>query len=387
MGFCRTEKIGRSSRTTRMTLIAIGALVTSILTGPITAPPALGAAKMSGSAQPVTGAVFNKPTGTTAEQYAIRDHLLGLVDGTPAGATISMSIYHLTDDERVFADALIAAVDRGVKVRLVFESEYVSSGSAQALVTKLGRDKTKPNWAAICNAGCHGSKINHNKFYLFSNVAGQANVVVQSSANLTISNSRKYWNNAVTFAGNAELYNAFVGYFNDLSRDLQNLDYYKSVGAGNVKTYWFPRAGTTSDSDTVVNTLGNVGCAGGTTIKVAMWYFGRVAIANSLASLAGQGCKVDVVYTEILAEPYAALNGRTNVRLRQLDDGTYIVHSKYLIIDGPYAGVDRKTVFTGSHNYSNAALRTNDETMLRIYSDPIHDQYAANFAAVWAAAA
>lgn len=41
---------------------------------------------------------------------------------------------------------------------------------------------------------------------------------------------------------------------------------------------------------------------------------------------------------------------------------------------------------TGSHNYTNAALRENDEAMVRIQSAPIHDQYRSNFWALRAAA-
>ncbi|MFC8846452.1 MULTISPECIES: hypothetical protein [unclassified Micromonospora] len=33
----------------------------------------------------------------------------------------------------------------------------------------------------------------------------------------------------------------------------------------------------------------------------------------------------------------------------------------------------------GSHNYSNAALRENDEALLRIQSATIHDQYRPSF--------
>lgn len=344
------------------------------------------AAGLAAEAAPVTGAVFNDPTGTSAEQYRIRDHVLGLIEATEPGATISMSIYNITDHERGVADAIIAAAERGVAVRVVLESTNADTGSAQALVSALGTDQSKPSWAKVCIEGCMGSKINHNKFYLFSEVAGATDVVVQASANLTISNARNYWNNAVTIVGNSALYQGYLDYFEDLARDRQDLDYYRTVSAGDVKAYHFPRAGSDSSTDTVYNTLGNVDCAGGTTLKIAMWYFGREAIARRLADLAEDGCRVDIAYTEMLDGPRAALQGTPNVRMRQLDDGTYVIHSKYLIIDGSYADVDRRVVFTGSPNYSNAALRTNDETMLRIYSDAIYEQYAANFADVFAAA-
>ncbi|HEY6739071.1 MAG TPA: phospholipase D-like domain-containing protein, partial [Actinopolymorphaceae bacterium] len=205
----------RSTRFPRPARVVISALavVATVLTGPAEA------AEEKAPLAPVTGALFNQPTGTTAEQYRIRDHIRALVDAAPAGSAITMSIYNITDHERGFADAVIAAAGRGVRVRAVFESTNAGTGSAQAIIAALGRDRTKPSWAVVCTEGCMGSKINHNKFFLFSEVSGQANVVVQTSANLTISNAEKFWNNAVTIVGNSALYQAYLDYFEDLARN------------------------------------------------------------------------------------------------------------------------------------------------------------------------
>jgi phosphatidylserine/phosphatidylglycerophosphate/cardiolipin synthase-like enzyme len=48
--------------------------------------------------------------------------------------------------------------------------------------------------------------------------------------------------------------------------------------------------------------------------------------------------------------------------------------------------VNSKWVVTGSPNWTNAGLRENDEAMLRIKSDTIHDQYRSNFRTMRAAA-
>lgn len=360
--------------------VAVLGLVAGLLSGPATAK----------TAAPSTGAVFNNPLGSAEQEYAIRDHILGLVEASDPGSSITTSIYHITEAERGFADALVAASDRGVHVRVVLESAYATDPSARAIVDGLGTDQSQPSWAAICDAGCMGTKINHNKFYLFSSVEGQDSIVVQASANLTVSNATSFWNNAVTFVGNDLLYDGYLDYFDDLARNSDNPDYYTTHNADNVKSYHFPRAGSGASTDTVHNTLGNVGCAAdgrSTAIRIGMWYFGRTAVAQRLADLAAQGCTVDIVYTEMTDGPYAELSGQPNVELRRLpEDGETIIHSKYMLIDGVYVDTARKVVFTGSPNYSTSALRRNDETMLRIYSDQIHDQYVANFTDVWNAA-
>jgi len=362
----------------KTTLAALVVTVAAALIVAMTPVPAH--AEATGNLVPTTGAIFNDPTGTTEEQYAIRDHVKGLVESTEAGATITISIYHLTNDERGFADALVDAADRGVSVRVVMESTNAGTDSAKAVVAGLGTDRTQPSWAVVCSNGCHGTGINHNKFYLFSEVGGQSNVVVQTSANLTISNSQKFWNNAVTFVGNAALYSGYLAYFTDLSRNKEDAAYYRTFGAGDVKGYHFPRSGS---GDTVVNTLENVNCTAGAApakIRIGMWYFGRTPVAEQLARMGAAGCQVEIVYTDMLAGPKKVLDGAENVTMKHLPEGgAHIIHSKYYIIDGYYADADRKVVFTGSPNFSDRALRGNDETMLRIYSASIHDQYLANF--------
>lgn len=367
----------------KTTLGALVVTVAAALTVALTTVPAH--AETTGNLVPTTGAIFNDPTGTAEEQYAIRDHVKGLVESTEAGATITMSIYNVTNDERGFADALVAAANRGVSVRVVMESTNAGSDSAKSIVSGLGTDKSKPSWAVVCSNGCHGTNINHNKFYLFSEVGGQSNVVVQSSANLTISNSRSYWNNAVTFVGNAALYSGYLDYFGDLSRNKKDASYYTTFGAGEVKGYHFPRSGS---GDTVVNTLENVNCTAGAApakIRIGMWYFGRTPVAEQLAKLGAAGCQIEIVYTDMLAGPKKVLDGAKNVSMMQLPEGgANIIHSKYYIIDGYYVDADRKVVFTGSPNFSDRALRANDETMLRIYSAAIHDQYLENFEQMFA---
>lgn len=372
-----TLKRGRSKALVGVAALAVAALAATglnVFTAHAQAP---------GDAVAQTEAVFNDPTGSQDEQYAVRDHVMGLVESTEAGETISMSLYNITDDERVFADALLDAADRGVQVRVVLESENAATGSAQAIVDGLGTDREQPSWAVVCSSGCHGTNINHNKFYLFSEVGGESEVTVQSSANLTISNSTGMWNNAVTFVDNSALYQGYMDYFDDLARDAVDSSYYTTISAGDVKGYHFPRAGGDEQTDTVYNTLENVDCAAGdepAVIRVGMWYFGRAPVAQRLADLGAAGCEVDIVYTEMLDAPFELLDGADNVTMTQLPEGGDIIHSKYYLIDGHYADSEQKVVFTGSPNFSDRALRVNDETMLRIYSDDIHDQYAANFA-------
>lgn len=348
------------------------------------------------SAAVTDGAVFNNPR-VAAEQYKVRDHIRGLINGSPAGSTIRIAIYNFT--EAAVATDLIAAKDRGVNVRIVVDYGTSNSTPVNDLKSELGTDRTRSSWVSVCSSGgacigTLGTPIMHNKFYLFSSTNGSSNVVVQSSANLTTGNATTFWNNAVTLVGNTGLYNAYAGYHDDLAAKTKTDDYYTTDSSGNVKWYFFPRKGTDKSTDTVFNMLDqNVTCEGNTSvgtsethrtiIRVGMWAFTRGAIASRLRELADQKCWIDVIYTEADAGVLASLRDHSRIALYQVPENAanpYVIHSKYLLIEGTYIDQkDTKWVLTGSHNYTNAALRENDETMLRIKSNAIHDQYRANF--------
>ncbi|GAA3435156.1 phospholipase D-like domain-containing protein [Kutzneria kofuensis] len=375
-------------RPARMILPVVAALAALLVPGPGT--PAADAAVAS-------GAVFNNPTDP-AQQYAIVNQLRSLIQTAAAGSDIRVAMYHFTDT--TVAGDLLAAHDRGVNVRLVVDHSAADSAAVVRLVGGLGTDRSKSSWVTLCTDGgaCIGdvgTPIMHNKFFLFSQTQGSADVVVQSSANLTVDNAEKYWNNAVTLVGNTALYNGYLSYFNDLAAQHKTGDYYRTVSAGDVKAYFFPRAGNDESTDTIYNMLSdNVTCEGNTTvgtptgrtvIRIAMWDFTRDNIARELRALADRKCWIEIAYTGMDAGTLGYLSGHDRIKLHQID-GTYIVHSKYMLIEGTYAGErDSKWVMTGSHNYTNAALRENDEAMVRVHSNAIHDQYRANFDALMAA--
>ncbi|HWO64731.1 MAG TPA: phospholipase D-like domain-containing protein [Umezawaea sp.] len=344
------------------------------------------------SAAVVGGAIFNDPT-VPAKQRVIVDHDRALINGAAAGSSIRMAMYHF-NDAGVAAD-LVAAHNRGVDVRVVLDYSDSATAPSKSLIAALGGKATVCTKDAAC-IGSKGTPIMHNKFFLFSNTLGSTNVVVQQSSNLNSGNYTVLWNNAVTTVGNTALYNGYLSYFNDLAAKVKNSDYYRTVSAGAVKAYFFPRAGTDEASDTIYNMLNeNVTCEGNTStgtetgrtiIRIAMWYFSRDDIARKLRDLANKKCWIEVVYTNLDDGSRSYLTGNDRIVLYKIA-GDHEVHSKYMLIEGTYVDKkDSKWVMTGSHNYTNAALRENDETLLRIESAAIHDQYRSNFWALRAAA-
>ncbi|MBT2396394.1 hypothetical protein J7E89_10485 [Streptomyces sp. ISL-100] len=375
------------------------------------APEASSAQPESRPAAVATSATFNDPAGTTAEQSRIRDHITGLVKQAAAGTSITVSMYTFTED--AVADALVAAERRGVSVKVILDrtSATMTGGEYNTLATGLGTDRTKSSWVLACPAGrgCIGTRvlsgdangpINHNKFFLFSSVGGSDNVVVQTSANMTNTQRTDLFNNAVTIA-DAGLYGIYRAYFAHLLKygtSASGLShYYKTPSSGAYKAYLFPRreaSGTeynnNASTDTIKLILDNVSCTGGTQVRMAANLFTRDEVARKLVSLKTAGCSVLLAHHgapgSVSAPVETAVSGKLTERVRCYEDRgsgrpRVGLHSKYLLIDGTYAGAaDRQLVFTGSHNYTYPALRANDETLLKIDNATLFGQYKTNHA-------
>ncbi len=215
------------------------------------------------------------------------------------------------------------------------------------------------------------------------------------------------WNDALTVAGNATLFNAYASYFGDL-RDAgagtipQTLNYPVAVQAGPAKVYFFPRNGTDSD-DVIVNILDAVDdpvgtnkiCHGNsagygtpdgrTIIRVAMHQITRIEVAKKLWELDNDGCYVDIVYAKLdvngttVSDQLHKATAYGGIALTQVS-GTSVVHSKYMIIEGAYNGVpNQEMVFTGSHTYTISALHSNDEALLKYVDPTIYTAYRSDF--------
>ena len=393
---------------------ALVALVVLAL-GVVIVPPAQ-AADPPLSYTPKTGALFNDPNGTDDQQLALMDPIVKSVNSVPAGSIIRFIAYSFS--WQPLAEALIAAHDRGVRVRLLIDSHHyqlVSPGTdtpqLKALRSALGTDRSKSSYIRTCKYGCMSNSTSyiHSKLYLFSRAGDAKHVSMISSANPAETGISKSWNNTYTIANNKAIYDANVDNFNDMLPDKTNTDYYHTVSsspcqpsgtsAATCKLYYFPRAGSTRSSDTIYNVLSDVTCTGAangygvdgkTQIKIAayQWTSLRLHIAQKLTELKGKGCNIEVIYPadKVDAEVTAELRKKNipvyNGRIDRDGDGVKELypHSKYLLINGVYQGDSSfKGVYTASQNFTNNSLRESNEVLLRIPIDSVLDQYVANF--------
>jgi phosphatidylserine/phosphatidylglycerophosphate/cardiolipin synthase-like enzyme len=378
----------------------------------------------------VNDAVFNRPTGSAAEQNTIFIQLARIIDRVPAGGEIQMSwfgfgVTDVTDSATTpdLPGRLLNAYQRGVRVKIILDHEQVTQRPYQRLLPVLGSNDTAGSYIVHCadkfpsqDRGCIGTRTinytdssvtayNHNKFLTASSIvlnngATVSSVVFQGSANLGWWDANEAYNNAVTFS-DATTYQAYRTYFADLRSHRYSSagdnNYYWGTPTGTTyRAYFFPRrerSGTSihdAASDTIVSVLDSVrscsyndaGTTRQTDVRVNMFSFNRPEIAKRLTALRNAGCWVDVVYSEANAGVLNALG--SNIQLTKCNynvaPGRDIrTHSKYMLIDGAYDDDIVPRVFTGSHNYNMSALRQADEALLRIMGRGIHDDYLSNF--------
>ncbi|MFB7589232.1 phospholipase D-like domain-containing protein [Streptomyces sp. NPDC056169] len=416
----------KSKFRTAVTALAVGAALTV-------------APSTSASAEPVltvtTGALFNDPNSTeAAARGRILFHLADLVDGAEAGSSIRISLYLF--QSVYLANKLGDAQKRGVTVQVVVDDDSRSTG-LDTLKTRLADPAgSSDSWVRGCKQeeACLAldpgtteqdpkgtyDNVNHNKFFLFSRTKGKGDtyaddVVVQASGNLTAQDTDDWWNDALTVAGNTALFDAYTQYFADqaaaaVGQTPQVADYAHDTQAGKAKVYFFPRA----TIDPVVNILATVApvgtadsCGGnspgfGTTdgrtkIRIAQGHITRTDVAKKLWELANAGCQIEIVYrsldnwSDVTGKPMSEVanwltrpvTGKGRITLHQLDNdkrGGSDSHTKYLLIEGTYyGGANKKIVFTGSHTYTQTALRYNDETLLKYEDATVFDAYVRNF--------
>ncbi len=385
-----------------------------LLTSVITAVCAVGLISVflvpSASAAPWTprdGVIFNNPKGSLAAENAIITQLNRAIERAPKGSSISMAMYLF--DKPSTARRLYAAHLRGVNVQIIID-DGERSPEIRYLKQRLGTNKKARSFVASCYRSCMSQvagSVSHSKFFIFSRVGNTPNVSMISSANPHNVNTEDSWNNIHTIASNATIYRSLRGYFVDMLKDKQNLNYYdtrKPIGSGKYKLYFFPRKAKAGvQTVNLLDVLNHVSCrrvskgygsGGRTVVRIAMWGWttARMDIAKRAWTLKNQGCKVDVILNQGRASRAIIQQLIKKTKYGQIpvynawvdrnrnDFGELYVHHKAVIVNGRWFGKGNvKVVYTGSQNFTSTGTRLNDELMLRVRDNGIYNAYSRNF--------
>ena len=260
--------------------------------------------------------------------------------------SVDVAIYHL--NLWSVRDALLRAADRGVRVRVVVESDGIFDPEVQDLVQ-----------AGIPVLGDRREPLMHHKFTVVDDIevwTGSMNYSVGAAYrdnNILL----RLRNRAVAENYRREFDEMFI---DDLFGPLSSPDTPHprvTIGATTVETYFAP-------DDGVARRLIELIAGARSEVDVLAFTFTSDPLAEALLQAADRGVRVRGVFERDQAE--AA--GSDVRRLQQagldvrLDNRDGNLHHKLLLIDG-------RIVATGSYNFTRSAEQANDENLI-ILDDP-----------------
>ena len=256
-------------------------------------------------------------------------------------------------------DALIAAHERGVLVRMTMESESMEGKSAQRLME-----------AGIEIIGDNREGLMHNKFVVIDGLE-----VWTGSFNFTRTSAYEDFNNLIRIRSQRAAQNYTVEFNECFEEDRFGQDGeantpYPTVTIDGIQVefYFSPDDGVT---DQIVAEL----LQAKQSIVIMAYSFTSDPLADVINTRIARRVKVRGVFDE--SQYYSNQGGEYDALLKagfdvKLDGISGLQHSKVFIIDG-------KTVIAGSFNFSANAERYNDENIVIIHDAVIATQYLMAF--------
>ncbi len=289
--------------------------------------------------------------------------------------SIDMALYSFFDLPNV-ADALVAAKNRGVKVRFVYDNR-TTQNNVQTLIN-AGIPVLKRT------SGLNG--IMHNKFFIFD-----ARDTIQTNdwlwtGSWNVSALEAGWENNVIEINDPTITQAYKIEFEEMwggSGDLPNSSNAKfgiqktdntphtfNIGGKTVRVYFSPSDGTMGKITNVIGTANK-------DIYFAVYAFTRSDIATAINNRFNAGVTdvrgiIDQVNTT--GSQYNFLNSFAQM----FGNVGATLHHKYGIVDATQPN-SNPAIISGSANWSNAASNDNDENLIIIEDLFIANQYMQEF--------
>lgn len=313
--------------------------------------------------------------------HDVVSEVVALLDG--AETSLDMAIYSLN----IFSisQAVIAAHDRGVTVRFVYDSSHDQGEVAQ--IANAGVTVIDNGWGDHPGAG-----IQHNKFIVvdaqdedpsndrvwtgslnlidtpsgYGIHAKQNSVLIadQAMARAYTLEFEEMWGSSTMTPNPSQA--RFGGYKRN------NTPHYFTVGGRSVEA-WFSQGDNVSQR--IVDYLGEAS----ESVYFCILSFTRNEIGYAMQDAMNRGAAVRGLFDTQGDEFSEWTNLQTWGADIFTDAGSGILHHKYMLIDQEEPGLD-PTVVTGSYNWSNSAEYDNDENIVVIHDRLVANQYLQEFA-------
>ncbi len=307
---------------------------------------------------------FSNPDSPTADSYrgGPDDALATAIRG--ARFSVDAAIYHL--NLWSIRNALIAAHNAGVSVRVVAESDNMDEIEIQEL-----RD------AGILIVEDHRESLMHNKFVVIDSYE-----VWTGSMNFTINGSYKNNNNLIQIRS-SRLAENYISEFEEMyqqemfgNQTIVNTPHPSlRIEGSKVETFFSPDDGVSAHIVALIQNAQE-------SVYFMAFSFTSDEIAAAMLDRAESGVNIKGIFEE---SQYLFNIGTEFDNLRDAGLAVYLdgtrnnMHHKVIVIDG-------EIVITGSYNFSRSAEERNDENVLIIYNAQVAEEYLAEFERVLAKA-
>jgi len=314
----------------------------------------------------------------------IANRLMDRIDA--AQYSIDLCFYSLSgrpgDD---IAERLLAARDRGVRIRAIFETDNANTNAMRTLRNNV------PAIVDNFDRTNAGAGLMHNKFVIIDardRSSDRDDWIIMGSWNPTEPGTFDDAQNVVEIQDQA-LANAYTREFEEMwgsstdtpnsavsrfgARKLDNTPHLFFIGQDEPR---IPMELYFSPSDQVSARLVRAVNDAGTSLYFATLTFTRDDIARALVDRHDEGIPVRGIMdnrTDQGSEFDYLQSSGVDVFLKKGLSG--FLHHKYLIVDAESPVADAPHVITGSHNWSNAAEFSNNENTLVIHDRAIAEQY------------
>ena len=303
---------------------------------------------------------------TTLQHTAIEDALLTQIN--QATTQIDVALYGL--DRQSVIDALIAAHNRGVTVRVVGDDDAAVNeyqGGYQALATA--------GITIITDTSL--SKIQHNKFMVFD-----SQVVWTGSTNFTDTCLTLNANNSLVVTDTI-LANIYTTEFNEMwggafhGDKADNTPHLLNYNGTLVKSFFSP-------TDLVAFEVWNELAHADATIHFGMFFWTDPVLTQQTMQRLNMGVQVFGVWDQLGAANVSSADVPLCLAGAQIkiEDFAGKVHHKFAVID--VNGSD-PTVILGSYNWTDSGAYDNDENTLIIHDAALAQAYYAEWQRLWSA--
>lgn len=285
---------------------------------------------------------------------------LKLID--EAQHTVDLAIFDL--EEPSAANALLAARKRGVKVRIVTDSDNMAEKGNSRVPRQIHVAMQK---AGIPIKGDNRRPFMHNKFMIID-----GETVVTGSLNLTPYSMYRDNNNSLRIRSKQLAANYQAEFDRLFTQELFGSNPHQipypvvQVDGASIQTFFSPRGGT---KQAILDTLSKAGKS----IRLMAFSITDEDVQKLLVKKHREGVKVEGIFDGCMISQYSIYEDLLTKNIPVMIDGNQaLLHSKVFVVDG-------QVVITGSYNFSKNAEERNNENTLIIRSPKVAGFYNAEF--------